>query len=119
MNSSSVRRTRVAEENVDEIPPDSPLSGGAGIELTHGGGRNRGGTRVESESPMPLIDSVTVGIAFDMAGCPNRCRHCYLGAPGSESLSAEDVRRLTDEFRACFTGTSVERLTVASWIWKD
>jgi len=67
---------------------------------------------------MPAIDSPTLGIAFDMAGCPNRCRHCCLGAAGRDRLTVEDVRRITGAFRDHFAGTAVERLTVASWIWE-
>jgi len=50
---------------------------------------------------MPALRK-TVGVAFDLAGCPNRCRHCYLGiAPNREGRRA-----------------FLQELASAFWSWK-
>lgn len=36
---------------------------------------------------MPRIDRERIGVAFDMQGCPNRCRHCWLGPDSIEALA--------------------------------
>lgn len=33
-----------------------------------------------------------IGIAMDVHGCPNRCRHCYIGPLPGGSLSEDDLR---------------------------
>lgn len=38
-------------------------------------------------------------MAFDMAGCPNRCRHCWLGMGNNRTLSETDVRWGVAQFR--------------------
>lgn len=40
----------------------------------------------------------TVGVAVDLAGCPNRCRHCYLGVGPNGELSSEVLRQVAGEF---------------------
>ncbi len=30
---------------------------------------------------MPAVPREQIGVALDMFGCPNRCRHCWLGPP--------------------------------------
>lgn len=42
---------------------------------------------------MPVLDSRQVAVALDMAGCPNRCRHCWLG-----NMPNERVEENTDYF---------------------
>ena len=66
---------------------------------------------------MPKIDRESIGVAFDLQGCPNRCRHCWLGPASGNTLSEAEVRwgaqlcRQVAEARAfCF-----ERLTIATW----
>jgi len=41
-----------------------------------------------------------IGIAFDMHGCPNRCRHCWLALLPNASLSEKTVREITQWFRS-------------------
>ncbi len=45
-----------------------------------------------------------IGLAFDMRGCPNRCRHCWLDhqvvATPRTCMSEEDVRWAVGQFRA-------------------
>ena len=40
----------------------------------------------------------TIGVAVDLAGCPNRCRHCYLGVPPNLHLSPDVLREVADAF---------------------
>ena len=47
---------------------------------------------------------------LDMAGCPNRCRHCWLGCTPNGWLNSDDLRFVADAFRP-FT----DCLEVASW----
>lgn len=66
---------------------------------------------------MPKIDREQIGVAFDMQGCPNRCRHCWLGSGSSGTLSEEDVRWGISKFRD-FIGTAntpIKKLSVATW----
>lgn len=59
---------------------------------------------------MPEIGSQDVNIAFDMYGCPNRCRHCWLGSRLNTRLSEDDLRWAVDQFRG-FTQNSINIVT--------
>ncbi|MCD4775578.1 MAG: hypothetical protein K8S15_05940 [Candidatus Aegiribacteria sp.] len=65
---------------------------------------------------MPKIDINQIGLAFDMQGCPNRCRHCWLGPANNYTLSEQDVRWGTSLFRDFIAreDTSINRLSVAT-----
>jgi hypothetical protein len=48
---------------------------------------------------MPPVDRTHIGVALDMFGCPNRCRHCWLGqAPGGR-MTEDDLRWVVAQFR--------------------
>jgi hypothetical protein len=74
---------------------------------------------------MPAIGpSDDIGLAFDMCGCPNRCRHCWLGhqavATPHTRMTEEEVRWGVAQFRA-FRHAGEDRapwkrLLVATWI---
>lgn len=66
---------------------------------------------------MPTIDRKTIGVAFDMQGCPNRCRHCWLGSADNHTLSEEDVRWGVSQFRNFVSQdtTPIKKVSVASW----
>ena len=66
---------------------------------------------------MPKIDREHIGVAFDMQGCPNRCRHCWLGPASGRKLSEQDVRWGVSQFRDFMvtTNTSIKKLSVATW----
>jgi len=51
---------------------------------------------------MPRLTSAEVGVALDMFGCPNRCRHCYLGTPPAPAtrMTEDDLRWVVEQFRA-------------------
>jgi hypothetical protein len=40
----------------------------------------------------------TIGVTVDLAGCPNRCRHCYLGVPANPQLPPDVLREVADAF---------------------
>lgn len=40
-----------------------------------------------------------IGVALDLAGCPNRCRHCYLGNRPNGRLSTDVLRQVAGAFR--------------------
>jgi len=68
---------------------------------------------------MPAIGSREIGVALDMHGCPNRCRHCFVGASANAAMAHADLRRLAAQFRDYVRpGESrpfIEKLSVASW----
>jgi hypothetical protein len=70
---------------------------------------------------MPQISS-DIGLAFELHGCPNACRHCYLGRPAGPALPLDEVRRIVAEFRQYTRPGESEpafgRLSVATWIWE-
>ncbi len=47
---------------------------------------------------------------LDLAGCPNRCRHCWLGVSPNGRLDPDDLRYLAASFRP-----HVAELEVVSW----
>ncbi len=65
---------------------------------------------------MPRIDRNQIGLAFDMQGCPNQCRHCWLGPANSSTLSEQAVRWGTSLFRDLITrgNTPIKRLSGAT-----
>jgi len=66
---------------------------------------------------MPTITKKKIGIALDMQGCPNRCRHCYLGFGSNHKLSDDDLRWVASQFRNYLetANTTVESLAVSSY----
>ncbi|MCC7408340.1 MAG: hypothetical protein IT442_09720 [Phycisphaeraceae bacterium] len=49
---------------------------------------------------MPTLSFNEVAIGFDMFGCPNRCRHCWVPAAPNRPISEQQVRDITAQFRA-------------------
>lgn len=41
----------------------------------------------------------SITIALDMFGCPNRCKHCWIGHSPNGHLSTDDLRFVADQFR--------------------
>lgn len=66
---------------------------------------------------MPRITRKKICVALDMHGCPNRCRHCYLGSGSNRRLSDDDLRWTAVQFRHYLESadTTVESLSVSSW----
>jgi hypothetical protein len=65
---------------------------------------------------MPNIAKKKIGIALDMYGCPNRCRHCYLGYGTNRKLSDDELRWAASQFRhyQVNVDTTIESLSVSS-----
>ena len=40
-----------------------------------------------------------VTVCLDMLGCPNRCKHCWIGSSPNGSLTAEDLRYVAEQLR--------------------
>jgi len=60
-----------------------------------------------------------IAVALDMAGCPNRCRHCWLGHSPNRRMSEETLREVVHQFRVWkrpgASASFFERLSVATW----
>lgn len=41
-----------------------------------------------------------ITVCLDMYGCPNRCRHCWLGAQDNGNLTVQDLKDTAEAFRA-------------------
>ncbi len=52
----------------------------------------------------------SITVCLDMHGCPNRCKHCWLGHTPNANLSEDDLRFVAESFRP-FT----ESLEVVDW----
>jgi len=65
---------------------------------------------------MPAITKKKIGVALDMHGCPNRCRHCYLGFGSNRKLSDGDLRWTAAQFRNYLEtfDTMIESLSISS-----
>ena len=48
---------------------------------------------------MPPLTSRTIGLAFDVAGCPNRCRHCWLTCPPNRRMEEQTIREAVGLFK--------------------
>lgn len=68
---------------------------------------------------MPPFHSRELAVAVDMAGCPNRCRHCWLRNTPNRRMPVEALRQVAAEFRAWVRSGEarpfVDKLTVLSW----
>jgi hypothetical protein len=60
-----------------------------------------------------------IGVAADLAGCPNRCRHCYLGNGPNGRLDRDVLRQAADALwkwsRPGATEPYFHQVDVASW----
>ena len=63
--------------------------------------------------------SPRIAVTLDMAGCPNRCRHCWLGPTPNRRVSEETLRQVVHRFREWTRPGAREpyfqRLIVATW----
>lgn len=57
---------------------------------------------------MPLIQSRKISLAFDMNGCPNQCKHCWLGELPNKKISVDKVREVTNKFKVYKNSDEVE-----------
>ena len=60
-----------------------------------------------------------IGVALDLAGCPNRCQHCYLGNGPNGTLPRELLREAAEAFwgwtRPGETAPYFEQVDVSPW----
>ena len=73
-----------------------------------------------SDTPATIELPRHITVALDMAGCPNRCRHCYLGQASGATLQPDDLRWAVAQFRA-YSRTDEARpffdeIKVSSWV---
>jgi hypothetical protein len=61
-----------------------------------------------------------LGVMADMTGCPNRCRHCWLGSHRNGSLAIQDFRNIAAEFKGWRdeNGRGIRELGFFSW-WRE
>ena len=61
-----------------------------------------------------------LGVMIDMAGCPNRCRHCWLGSHKNGSMTVDDFRNIAGQFKNWRdeNGESIHELGFFSW-WRE
>src|SRR5690554_6678343 len=52
----------------------------------------------------------TLTLCLDMAGCPNRCRHCWLGVTPNGNLADDDLAMVAAAFRPW-----VQTLEIVDW----
>lgn len=62
---------------------------------------------------MPQLPGDCFGVAVDLHGCPNRCRHCYLGAPHGRGLDVESLPWVVEQFRS-----AGPPLRVSTYLWE-
>lgn len=71
---------------------------------------------------MPVIREGDIGLALDMHGCPNRCRHCALGIPRGGSMTHDDLRWAARQFREFVKPGEekpfIKKLAVFSWFYE-
>ncbi|MFR1475085.1 MAG: radical SAM protein [Hydrogeniiclostridium mannosilyticum] len=61
-----------------------------------------------------------LGIMVDLAGCPNRCRHCWLGEHRNGCMGAQEFIKIAIQFkRACeAVENGCRELSFFSW-WRE
>lgn len=59
-------------------------------------------------------------ISVDLAGCPNRCRHCWLGEKRNGRFTREEFRQIAEAFRNWrgADGEGISRVGFLSW-WRE
>ena len=65
-------------------------------------------------------DMSYLGVMVDMAGCPNRCRHCWLGSHRNGNMTVDDFRNIADHFKNWRNenGEGVRELGFFTW-WRE
>lgn len=61
-----------------------------------------------------------LGVMLDMAGCPNSCRHCWLGRQKNASMSIGELKEIAAEFKGWRDeeGRGIRNLGFFSW-WRE
>jgi len=61
-----------------------------------------------------------LGVMVDMAGCPNRCRHCWLGSHRNGHMTLDEFRWIATQFKEWRdeNGEGIRELGFFSW-WRE
>ena len=61
-----------------------------------------------------------LGVMVDMAGCPNRCRHCWLGSHRNGHINVDEFKNIAAQFRSWHDeeGRSIAEMSFFSW-WRE
>ena len=61
-----------------------------------------------------------LGVMVDMAGCPNRCRHCWLGSHKNGNMTVDDFRDIVGQFKNWRNenGEGIRELGFFTW-WRE
>lgn len=61
-----------------------------------------------------------LGVMVDMAGCPNRCRHCWLGSHKNGNMTVDEFRWIAGKFKNWRdeNGEGIRELGFFSW-WRE
>ncbi len=66
------------------------------------------------------FDLSYLGVMIDMAGCPNRCRHCWLGAHKNGDVDPTEFCNIASEFKDWRDerGRGIDELAFFTW-WRE
>ncbi|MCL2815560.1 MAG: radical SAM protein [Oscillospiraceae bacterium] len=66
------------------------------------------------------FDMSYLGVMADMAGCPNRCRHCWLGSHRNGDMTVSEFRGIAEQFKNWKdeNGIGIKELGFFSW-WRE
>ena len=69
---------------------------------------------------MSNFDMSYLGVMVDMAGCPNRCRHCWLGSHRNGHISVNEFKSIAAQFRDWRDeeGCGIAEMSFFSW-WRE
>ncbi len=69
---------------------------------------------------MISFDMSYLGVVVEMAGCPNRCRHCWLGSKRNRHMSVDEFKSIATQFKGWRNenGISISELSFFSW-WRE
>ena len=66
------------------------------------------------------FDMSYLGVMVDMSGCPNRCRHCWLGGHKNGNMTVDDFHSVAEQFTNWRdeNGSSIRELGFFTW-WRE
>ena len=66
------------------------------------------------------FDMSYLGVMVDMAGCPNHCRHCWLGSHRNRDMSVEEFKDIAAGFKNWRdeSGRGIAELGFFTW-WRE
>lgn len=66
------------------------------------------------------FDMSYLGVMADIAGCPNRCRHCWLSGHKNGNMVVDNFRSIAEQFKSWRdeSGNAISELGFFSW-WRE